>query len=154
MTPTIRLLIAGSRTVDPSDDEITEAASRLVMQAVFGLDAPLSPDRNLSDFIIEVVCGKADGADRAGERWAKARGIPVHYEPVTDADRQEHGPYLAPKMRNRRLADRATHGLLWWDCLSGGTPDMFARMHLRGKPARLFPHKRRPTRARAAKGSP
>jgi hypothetical protein len=139
----MRLIIAGSRTVTPSREQITEVVRALVM-AEFGD----SEHDELAPRIAEVISGKADGGDLAGEAWAKSYGIPVHSEPITEEDRKRWGPYVAPKMRNRRMAERGTHAALFWDGISGGTSDMCARMVARGKPVQIVPtaKRRRPKR--------
>lgn len=145
--PTIRLVIAGSRTVFPSIEEIDREVQKFV-EATFDLEADdyhgLEDVRGPCYWIAEVICGKADGADEAGRLWAKHHGIPVHEDQVTGQDREHWGPYVAPKMRNRRMAERATHGLLWWDGVSGGTSDMAHRLHIRNKPFVTVPFKPRP----------
>lgn len=78
MTPTIRLIIAGSRTVDPTDEDIDREV-RAIVEAEHGLsevddyDGP-SGGRGPRYWIAEVICGRArSGADPAGERWARSR---------------------------------------------------------------------------------
>jgi len=53
--------------------------------------------------IREVVSGGASGADAAGERWARKRGIPVKRFP---ADWDKYGPAAGP-IRNRQMAEYA-----------------------------------------------
>lgn len=123
------IIIAGSRTVDPSVDEITEAIRRLDPSGLLFVPEEWT----------EIVCGCALGADKAGERWALARGIPVHHEPITTALVLQFGKYLAPKMRNRAMAERAWGALVFWDGTSGGSADMVCRMVARDKPVRVIP---------------
>lgn len=153
----ISLIIAGSRTVDPSDEEIDRAVLEIVILA-FNIEDS-DPDvvertrANLHEYVGEVVCGKADGGDAAGARWARARGIPVFEDPVTEEDRRRWGPYLAPKMRNRRMAERGTHAVCFWDGTSGGTADMHTRMGARRKPSLVFPTRKRPARRRGQRAA-
>lgn len=123
----IRLLIAGSRTVDQTFDEIDAALLR----------AEIDP----AD-IAELISGHAKGADLAGERWARKRCIPVMACDVTRAEYSAYGPYVAPKMRNRRIAEIADVALAFWDGLSGGTTDMVTRMVVREKRSIVVPTKR------------
>lgn len=166
MTP-LRLIIAGSRTVDPTDEQITAGVVEVVRSALTleVLRATLKTgevgevpedaqiERDLARYVGEVICGKADGADLAGKRWAERRGIPVHEDPVTDADRAAHGVYLAPKARNHRMSARASHAVVFWDGRSGGSSDMAARMLLRRKPALVLRMERRASRQRARKST-
>lgn len=101
----MKLIIAGSRTVEPTDEEIAAAFDSLVF--VFA-DVTL------------VICGMAKGADLAGKRWAASNSIPVHEEPVTREDYKKHGGYLAPKMRNRAMAELGDAAIVFWDGTSGG----------------------------------
>jgi hypothetical protein len=126
----MKLIIAGSRTVDPSPSEI---------------DAAFDPSGllfNIGD-VTEVVSGRAMGADAAGENWARLRGIPIKEFPITNADRIEFGPKIAPKMRNRRMAEYGEMALVFWDGISGGSADMATRMLARDKPVRVIPTKKR-----------
>lgn len=129
----MKLIIAGSRTVFPSVDEITVAIERTEMPSLI---CPL-------DQITEVICGCANGADMAGSAWARARGIPVHYEPISDELIRIHGKYLAPKMRNRLMAERGDMAAIFWDGTSSGSADMACRMVARGKFVRVIPWPRR-----------
>lgn len=122
----MKLIIAGSRTVSPTIDDIDAAFDDLV---IVRMD------------VREVICGDAAGADTAGARWAQARGVLIHHEPVTQADYETHGRYLGPKMRNRRMAERGDGLIAFWDGTSRGTADMVTRMVARGKPVRVVPMK-------------
>lgn len=126
----IRLLIAGSRGVEPTFDVIDEA---LVRASVDPAD------------VAELISGHARGADLAGERWARKRCIPVMACDVTRAEYSAHGQYVAPKMRNRRMAEIADVAIVFWDGLSGGSADMVTRMVARGKPVTVIPMKRAPS---------
>lgn len=150
MTGKLRLIIAGSRTVDPTDEEIERVVEELVID-FFGARHGDLREHGHTQYIEEVICGKADGADAAGARWARGRGIPVFEDPVTEDDRRKHGPYMAPKARNRRMAERGTHAICWWDGSSGGTADIACRMLARRKPCVVIPTRKRPARQRARK---
>lgn len=146
----MKLIIAGSRTVSPTIADI----DREMVTVLHRIGLTLCADRDYKDAVTEVISGDANGADMAGAEWAKARGIPVHLDPVTPRDYAEHGKYLGPRRRNRRMAERGDALLAFWDGVSGGTADMVTRMLARGKPAFVVPYKPRakPTR-RIARGA-
>lgn len=145
----MRLIIAGSRTVSPTIADIDRAAEDIAID-VYGLRPGDCAEHGWKQYVNEVISGDANGSDKAGEEWAKARGVPVFLDPVTDEDYATHGRYLAPKMRNRRMAERGTHALIFWDGTSGGSADMCTRMVARGKPVVIVPMKpARPRRGRS-----
>lgn len=123
------VIIAGSRTVSPTPDEIDAALLKLDPIGLLWAPSEWS----------EVVCGMALGADLAGKAWAERRGKSVHRDPVTGEDYAAHGRYIAPKIRNRRMAEHADAAVLFWDGWSGGTADMCCRMVARGKPVAVIP---------------
>jgi hypothetical protein len=128
----MKLVIAGSRTVSPTIEDIDAALTGILFEG--GID------------VTEVICGDAAGADTCGALWARSRSIPLHHEPVTPEDYAQHGRYLGPKMRNRRMAERGDAALIFWDGLSGGSADMACRMLARDKPVRVVPYKARSKR--------
>jgi hypothetical protein len=69
---------------------------------------------------IEIVSGTARGADRLGERYAQERGISLRKFP---ADWDRFGK-KAGYLRNKQMAEYATHALLFWDGKSPGTKMM------------------------------
>jgi hypothetical protein len=143
----VKLIIAGSRTVYPSVDQIDIEVLKLPIWE------GITPDiARLKEVVSHVVSGRSPGggADEAGELWAEARGIEVIPIPITDEDWEKHGRYLGPKMRNRRVADVGDIALIWWDCSSGGSADLSIRLQVRGKPQVVVPMKanRQPTRGK------
>lgn len=132
----VRLIIAGSRGVSPTPAQIDP-----YVQALLESVRKLHPDAEV--VLVEVISGAAYGVDKAGEAWAIAAGVPVHRDPVTEADYAQHGRYHAPKMRNRRMAERGTHALIFWDGMSGGSADMCTRMVVRKKPVETIPWRKR-----------
>lgn len=120
----MRLIIAGSRTVHPTPEEIDAA-----MDDILFVKADIEC----------VVSGTARGADEAGEVWALANKIPLRQFP---ADWNAHG-ITAGKRRNRKMADFADAALVFWDGMSSGSADMVCRMVARGKPVRVIPMKGR-----------
>lgn len=92
-----------------------------------------------SDFeITEVVSGRAEGVDLAGEKWANEKGIPIKPFPVTKQDREMFGKNMAPKIRNSNMAHYADALIAIWDGSSGGTKDMIDKMITAGKPRKIF----------------
>lgn len=140
MSRALRLVIAGSRSLSPTIEEIDLAVQRL---AGYPLVLGASP----RDQISEVICGDARGVDRAGAEWARAHEIAVHHEPITEEDIRRWGKYLGPKARNGRMAERGDILLAFWDGKSSGTPDMVTRMIVRGKRAEVVPMRRDRPRA-------
>lgn len=144
----VSLVIVGSRTVFPSVGEIDLEVDKLPLP--WDSDGP-GPEA-YRRVIREVVDGGADGGDYAGRLWAEARGIPVHDEPITAEDIARWGKYLAPKVRNGRMAERGGMGLAWWDGRSSGTTDYVARMTLRRKLVVVVPTRAVPGRPRRPRG--
>lgn len=98
----MRVIIAGSRTVNPTIHQLDELVQR-------------------SGFVVTVVLsGCALGVDQRGKSWAYAHGIPVEQYP---ADWTTHGRAAGP-IRNREMAEKADALLAIWDCGSRGTRHM------------------------------
>lgn len=72
---------------------------------------------------IEIVCGKANGADTLGERYAKENGLAIYYFP---ADWDKYGK-SAGYIRNKQMAEYASYRkgygalIAFWDGKSRGT---------------------------------
>jgi len=126
----MKLIIAGSRTVSPTPEEISNEL-RCMEKPENGIRIDPYED------ITEVVSGTADGADAAGEAWADSCRIPVRRFPAAWAI---HGK-AAGKLRNREMAEYGDALLAFWDGMSSGTCDMVTRMVARGKPVRVVPMK-------------
>lgn len=115
-----RLIIAGSRTLHPEAAHISFA---LRQQGWAQID--------------EVVSGGAQGVDSAGEAWAHATGVPVKiFRPDWCAFGRAAGP-----MRNRHMAQYATHALVFWDGASPGTANLMAEMRQLDKPIAVHQQK-------------
>ena len=97
-----RTIIAGSRSLSPSVDDVERAL--LVMG--------VSPS--------VVLSGMAHGADRAGERWAAQRGVLVERYPP---DWHRLGK-RAGFVHNEEMARNAGALLAFWDGDSRGTRHM------------------------------
>jgi hypothetical protein len=101
----MKLIIAGSRCVEESDEIVADAL-------VFA---------GLSDVSIsEVVSGGANGADRAGEKWARFASIKVVKFP---ANWDKYGKSAGYK-RNVQMAEYTDAGLIIWDGKSRGSKHM------------------------------
>lgn len=69
---------------------------------------------------VRVDGSKVYGADGLGERLAEVRGYAVK---VFMADWKNHGRAAGP-IRNKKMAEYATHSLCFWDGKSTGTKSM------------------------------
>jgi hypothetical protein len=77
---------------------------------------------------VQIVSGKAKGADRLGEKYAAARGIDVKEFP---AQWDVHGVAAGP-IRNEEMAEYANACVCFWDGRSKGTNDMIKRAKAHG----------------------
>lgn len=69
---------------------------------------------------VEIVCGKARGADTLGETYAKERGLQIKYFP---AEWDKYGR-SAGYRRNNQMAEYADAVVAFWDGKSRGTEHM------------------------------
>lgn len=97
-----KVIIAGSR--DFHDFELLEAEC----------------DRILGDEKVEIVSGRARGADRLGETYAYNKG---HKIKTFEADWDKYGKAAGYK-RNAEMAEYADVLIAFWDGLSKGTKHM------------------------------
>ena len=77
---------------------------------------------------IEIVSGKADGADYLGEQYAKEKGYKVTEFP---ADWDKHKNAAGP-IRNGQMADYADALIAFWDGKSRGTANMIKQATKKG----------------------
>lgn len=69
---------------------------------------------------LEIVSGGARGADKLGDRFAKEYGLPIkHFIPDWDGLGKRAG-----MVRNREMAEYATHLVAYWNQESRGTQNM------------------------------
>lgn len=108
----MKLIIAGSRTLNPSIDFIRDSIVSLAL-----------PD------ITEVVCGGARGVDEAGRLFARRWGIPVALFTPDWSVGKKAGP-----LRNAAMAKHGDALLLIWDGTSKGSKSMKTLMESTGKP--------------------
>lgn len=121
----MKLIIAGSRTINPS---------------VIFVDSIIC---NNDLKVTEIISGTAGGVDRAGERYAiqyNEMGIRYHNPTVNNlkltkfpADWEKFGK-AAGHIRNKQMADYADALLLIWDGTSSGSKNMKETMLKLGKP--------------------
>lgn len=109
----MKLIIAGSRTLDPSYGFIWSAIKMLGITN-----------------ITEIVSGTAGGVDTEGEHWASHAGVNVKRFP---ADWDKHGK-AAGHIRNKEMAVYADALLLIWDGDSRGSANMRDNMRKLNKP--------------------
>lgn len=112
---TVKLLIAGSRGLDPSIEEIDSALEE------FGL---------FPSDIASLVCGMADGVDLAGKRWADHNDIKVDPYPPDYKKFGKEGAII----RNQDMAEMCDAGLVFWDGRSPSSANMIANLAVRRKP--------------------
>ena len=136
MTAPVRLVIFGSRTAFPTRYDIAHELLDL-FHLDDGTDGRFSAE-SPSGLITEVISGTATGADQRGEMWAALHGIPLRRMP---AAWEQHGN-VAGRIRNRAMAEIATHGLGFWHSESNGTAHMAATMLALGKCVRLVEWRR------------
>lgn len=108
----MKLIIAGSRTVQASQLEIFELITH------YGLHPT------------EIVSGTANGIDKCGENFALKAYLPIKRFP---ADWDQYGKSAGHK-RNAQMAEYADALLLIWDGSSRGSADMKSIMQKMGKP--------------------
>lgn len=92
-----------------------------------------------------VLSGKAEGADKLGEMWAKANKVPVEEYPAdwdNKAQAEDFVKELAGFKRNFEMALRAEALILIWDGKSKGAKDMLNTANKRG--LKVFVHIVRP----------
>ncbi len=81
---------------------------------------------------VEIVSGGARGADLLGERYAVEKGFSIKRFPANWNLGKQAG-YL----RNKEMAEYATHTVLFWDGRSRGTKHMFDLAIANGLNARV-----------------
>lgn len=69
---------------------------------------------------VEVISGCARGVDKLGERFAKRFNLSLIRMP---ADWKRYGK-AAGMVRNKSMAEEASHAILFWDGISKGTRNM------------------------------
>lgn len=103
-----KLIIAGTRTFDDYDLLELEVKRFIV-------------EENITDPII--VSGCALGADQMGEDFAEKYGFKVDPFPVSPLEWKTYGKY-AGHLRNEKMAQNATHCIVFWQDNSPGSKNM------------------------------
>lgn len=102
-----RLLIAGSRDLNPADDAFDSALATLF-------------NGNAMTETLRVITGQAKGVDTAGDRWAINRGHLSELYPARWAEFGKRAGYI----RNKQMVDTLGQGdmaIIFWDGKSKGT---------------------------------
>lgn len=121
----MRLLIAGSRSWSPTDDDIAAAVATF-------------PEHGTVDTIACVICGEANGADLAGKRWARDRGISVESHPAEWSRLGKRAGFV----RNEAMGDACSHAIIFRDDgVSNGTDHMLSVLRRLGRPFVLVTRK-------------
>lgn len=113
----IKIIIAGSRTY--SDYETLKYVIDNILQSNIY-------NKGFENSNIEIICGKAKGADTLGEQYAKENGMNIKYFP---ADWNNYGK-SAGYIRNKQMALYASYKkgygalIAFWDGRSKGTKNM------------------------------
>jgi len=108
----MKLIIAGSRTFN--DYNLMKSC--------------LDPILSLVDEDIEIISGRAKGADQLGEKYAMEYGYELKLFP---ADWDQFGK-RAGYLRNLEMAEYGTHCICFWDGKSHGTKMMIELAQLKG----------------------
>lgn len=82
---------------------------------------------------IQIVCGKARGADTLGEEYAKLRSLDIAYYPAN----WDHDGKSAGFKRNVEMAKNADALVAFWDGKSRGTKHMIETGKKRGLKVRI-----------------
>lgn len=110
----LRVIIAGSRTINADHPRALEALHVVVVASGFDIGC--------------VVSGGARGADDLGERYARWRGLSLQVYP---ADWKTLGKRAGP-IRNEQMAENADALIALWDGDSPGTRHMIETARTRG----------------------
>lgn len=132
MARPIRVLVAGSRTVNPKVDFDN------ILQQFMDTHVPMLFDISEG---VEIVSGGAKGYDSLAEQWAKDSNIPFVKFPA-DWNRLVKA---AGYVRNVKMGEYADILISFWDQESRGSKHMIEVMERLGKPYIIF------NTARAAK---
>lgn len=116
-----RVIIAGSRSCPENSEELFSWIFE-----IFG--------ERLTTENTEIVSGKAKGGDRLGENYANAYGYKIKEFP---ADWDKYGKQ-AGYIRNKQMAEYASHLIAFWDFKSKGTGHMIDLAKSQGLTVRII----------------
>ena len=113
---------AGSKEVIMGNIRVIIAGTRSILSHINHQQFNQKLDHLLSNCKadVEVVSGRARGADRMGERYARENGLEIHEYP---ADWDKYGK-RAGYIRNEAMAKVADCLIAFWDGKSRGTKHM------------------------------
>lgn len=116
-----RLLVAGSRGIEPSIDDFNHAMDLIANRYLDGSEHGT----------VIVVHGNARGVDKAGAFWAKAYGHPVEmFEPDWNTDGRG-----AEFVRNKAMVDSGLDAaIIFWDGSSKDTAHTLGLLEEAGVP--------------------
>ena len=100
----MKLIIAGGRDFD--DYPLMKSKLDNILETV--------------DEQIEIVSGTANGADKLGEQYAQEKGFPIKRFPADWDKYKKKAGYI----RNKQMAEYATHCVCFWNGKSKGTAMM------------------------------
>ena len=120
----VHVIIAGGR--DLTDQALVSSKMDKIMS-------------NIPKQDIVVVSGKARGADRLGEGWAKSRQIQIEEYPANWDKWGKRAGYI----RNEEMAKSATHLVAFWDGVSRGTKHMITLARKEGLKVRVIKYTNR-----------
>ena len=83
---------------------------------------------------LEIVSGRANGADKWGETFADEHYFPKQYFP---ANWDKHGKAAGP-IRNKEMAEYADAAIIFWDGKSRGSKNMIDNMKALNKPYKVI----------------
>jgi hypothetical protein len=103
----MRLIIAGTRTF--KDFKFLEAETLQFLKR----------HKDLKESVT-IVSGRAEGADKLGEKFAKKYGLKLDKIPAQWAELGK----AAGHIRNKKMASTASHCIIFWNGLSKGSKNM------------------------------
>lgn len=86
------------------------------------------------EYSVIIVSGRAEGADKLGERYAAEHNLTIERFP---AEWDKYGKYAGPR-RNAQMAQAADAVLVFWDGKSKGTKNMIENAKKANKPCTVI----------------
>lgn len=113
-----KVIIAGSISVKENDPNLFVKVSRILQTIDY----------------VEIVSGTCKGGDKFGEWFAEQCSIPVTKFPANWSEYGKRAGYI----RNKQMAEYATHLIAIWDGKSKGTKHMIDLANAIGMPVRVI----------------
>jgi len=134
-----KVIIAGTRSFTDYD-LLVKTMDKLLKNKI----DIAKPDKD-----IEIISGKASGADSLGEKYARQKGFglkefPADWKNISVekcvVKENKYGKYntLAGTNRNKQMADYADACVVFWDGKSSGSKNMIELARGRGIPVRTI----------------